>query len=602
MPGHYIHGNNHDTPTPAEDRYPEPVFQAFTVKTTRGHAREKVERALKDVLGTGWQAVGYGDRGGNFEVFRKEGALTAPEAWALTYQLRAHRGIASAEPVFEAWITDRKGWDINIEGEAEGGPEFEAAIFENIFDFVCGKGNDLDKAKKNEWSLELTKVMQAWSNHFPGPDSRPGDGVVVGHPDTGYRNHPEIAGNLLANQGFDFFRDDNDPRDELQHNRPWQNPGHGTGTASVIISPRRAAAGTPPNFVSGVAPNARLIPFRVSDSVVVLNTLNLAHAIERATDAGAHVISISMGGIGSERLHDAVVYAKNRGVIVCAAAGNCVSFVVFPAAYDEVVAVAACDAERGIWKGSCRGGAVDITAPGDRVWHAMANANDALSNVGQGSGTSYAVATVAGIAALWLAKHGRDKIIQACGGKEKLPSTFMQLLRATATPVPGWPAGQFGGGLVDADKLLAAPLPDGATVPTLAPTAEEHVAINRGGGTTFAHLFDAAIRADVSGPGMLAADEAANPQDRLSDRLATLLNTTKDKLPTDLGQVGQELAFYLATDPRLYRRFAQAISPPSPAAAEAAPATPDENVEDVREGLLTKGVSPALGAKLRTRP
>jgi serine protease len=591
--------NNNDTPAAAENM-PEPVFQAFTVKTTRGHAREKVERAVTDVLGTGWHAAGYGGRSGNFEVFSKEGALTAPEAWARAYQLRAHRGVATAEPVFEAWVTDRRGWGINLQEEAEGGPEFRAAIFDDVFNFVCGKGGDLDKAKQREWGLELTRVTQAWSNHFPGADSKPGDGVVIGHPDTGYRNHPEIAVNLAVSQGFDFFRNDNDPKDELQHDRPWQNPGHGTGTASVIVSSRGAAAGTPPNFVSGVAPHARLIPFRVSDSVVVMNTMNLAHAIERATDAGAHVISISMGGIGSERLHDAVVYARNRGVIVCAAAGNCVSFVVFPAAYDEVVAVAACDAERAIWKGSCRGGAVDITAPGDRVWHAVANADDTLSNVSQGSGTSYAVATVAGIAALWLAKHGRDNIIRACGGREKLPSTFMQLLRATATPVPGWPAGQFGGGLVDADKLLAAPLPDGAIVPTVAPTAEEHVALNRGGSTTFAHLFEPAMRADVSGPGMFAA-EVAIPRDRLSDRLATLLNTTTDKLPTDLGQVGQELAFYLATDPGLYRRFANAVSPPSPAAAEAAPATPHESVEDVRERLLTKGVSPALGAKLRTR-
>lgn len=140
---------------------------------------------------------------------------------------------------------------------------------------------------------------------------------------------------------------------------------------------------------------------------------------------------------------------------------------VFRAAYEEVVAVAACDAEKGIWRGSSRGAAVDITAPGDRVWRAVANTNDNLDNVAQGSGTSFAVATVAGIAALWLAKHGRNKIIQACGGEEKIAFTFLQLLRSTATPVPGWPAGQFGGGLVDADKLLDAPLPDGTTTPIM---------------------------------------------------------------------------------------------------------------------------------------
>jgi hypothetical protein len=594
-------------PTSTEASYPDPVFQAFAVKTTRGRARDKVDRAVKDLLGTGWRVENYGSKRGNFEVFAREGALTAPEAWALSYQFRAYRGIASTEPVFKAWITDRKDWGVDLDEDIiTNAAELEAALFAGIFDWVCGKGKDFEEAKRIEWSLELTRVIQAWSNHFPGPNSQPGNSIVIGHPDTGYRNHPEIAGNLLASQGFDLFRNDNDPTDELQHRFPWQNPGHGTGTASVIISPRGPAAGASPTFVSGAAPGAKLVPFRVSDSVVILDGLNLSRAIERAADAGAHVISISMGGLASDRLHDAVVYARNKGVIVLAAAGNCVSFVVFPAAYDEVVAVAACDAKRGPWKGSSRGTAVDVTGPGDRVWHAVANANDTLSGVSQGSGTSYAVATVAGIAALWLAKHGRSKIIQACGGREKVPPTFLQLLRATATPVPGWPAGQFGGGLVDADKLLATPLPNGVTVPTLAPTAEDHAAVDRGGGTTFAHLFDGALRTGRHGPGIAAVDQPVNPAERLGDRLAALLNTTRDKLPADLGQIGQELAFYMATDPILHRRFATAIAPPSPAphgegaSAPAAPTTADDNVEDVRQRLLARGVSPALAAKLRT--
>jgi serine protease len=590
--------NNHASQF-TEAGYPDPVFQAFAVKTTRGRAQEKVDRAIKDLLGTGWQIQTYGGKRSNFEVFASEGALTAPEAWAVSYQLRAYRGIASAEPVFKAWITDRKDWGADLEEDTTGDAgELEAAPLAGILDWICGKGRDLEQAKQVEWSLELTRIIQAWSNHFPGSDSRPGASVVIGHPDTGYRNHPEIVGNLLANQGFDLFRNDNDPTDELQHRFPWQNPGHGTGTASVIVSPRGPAAGGAPTFVSGAAPGAKLIPFRVSDSVVILDGLNLARAIERAADAGAHVISISMGGLASDRLHDAVVYAKNKGVIVLAAAGNCVSFVVFPAAYDEVVAVAACDAKREPWRGSSRGAAVDVTAPGDRVWHAVANANDTLAGVGQGSGTSYAVATVAGIAALWLAKHGRAKIIQACGGKEKLPPTFLQLLRATATPVPGWPPGQFGGGLADADKVLAAPLPNGATAPTLAPTAQDHAPLDRGGNPTFAHLFDAAMRTDRRRPAVAAGDRSGTPIERLGDQLAALLNTTRDKLPADLGQIGQELAFYMATDPILHRRFATAISAPTRQRQDT-PA-PADNVEDVRQRLLAKGVSPALAAKLRT--
>jgi len=542
--------------------YAEPVFQAFTVKTTRGRARAKVDRAIGDELGAGWQVENYGGRSNYFEVVGTEGALTAAEAWDATYRLRAHAGVASAEPLFKAWVTDRPDWD----------PQAVARF--GSLDWICGSGDDLAKAKPHEWSLELTGVITAWSRHFPDPAKGPGLGIVVGHPDTGYRNHPEIRSSLLVNQGWDLFRNDSDPQDELKGGMPWRTPGHGTGTASVIVSPRGAADGNSGNVVSGTAPYAQLIPFRVSDSVIVMDTLNLARAIELAADRGAHVISMSMGGVGSDRLHDAVVYARDKGVIVLAAAGNCVRFVVFPAAYDEVVAVAACDAESNPWKGSSRGHAVDITAPGDRVWHAQADKDDSKDDVTQGSGTSYAVATVAGIAAMWLSKHGRNSIIQACGGKEKIAPTFLQLLRSTATPVPSWPAGELGGGLVNADALLSAPLPNGTTVPTLAPTADEHPAIDRGSSRTFGHLYD-------------SADPVL---DTLNAGLATVLNTTPDKVPADLGQVGQELAFHLATDPALYRQF------------EATLRTATPSLDELRSDLLTKSLSKALTTKLQEQP
>jgi serine protease len=574
--------------------YADPIFQAFTVKTTRGRARSKLDKAIADELGSGWQVQNYGGRSNYFDVFAEEGALTAGEAWDRTYRLRTHAGIASAEPLFKAWVTDRPDWGVAV--DANGGPQGVAAF--GSLDWICGSGKDLAKAKPHEWSLEMTNVVQAWAHHFTDPNKGPGLGVVIGHPDTGYRNHPEIASSLLVNQGFDLFRNDSDARDELSGGLPWRTPGHGTGTASVIVSPRGAAGTDSQNVVSGSAPQAKLIPFRVSDSVVVLDTLNLARAIEMAADRGAHVISMSMGGLGSERLHDAVVYARNRGVILLAAAGNCVRFVVFPAAYDEVVAVAACDAEGNLWKGSSSGHTVDITAPGDRVWRAKANKDDTKDDVAQGSGTSYAVATVAGIAALWLSKHGRDTIIQACGGREKIAPTFLQLLRNSATPVPNWPSGQFGGGLVNADALLSAPLPNGTTVPTLAPTADEYTAIDRGGSRTFGHLYDSAI-STVRAPA-LAIREDVTTLDTLNAGLANLLNTTPDKVPADLGQVGQELAFHLATDPTLYHQF-EAVLRASSADHTVAPSL-DGHADEIRDDLLTKSLSRALKTKLHGQP
>jgi thermitase len=172
--------------------------------------------------------------------------------------------------------------------------------------------------------------------------------------------------------------------------------------------------------------------------------------------------------------------------------------------------------------------------------------------------------------------------------------------------MPGWPPGQFGGGLVNADRLLAAPLPDGTTEPIMVAAPEGHAPVSRGGIITFSHLFDEAMRADLGVRNMPTADEPIDSRARLNATLSTLMNTTEGALPADLGQVGQELAFYLATDPILYRRFAEAVSPhgsgPSQAEGVAAfdtSAPASQNIEEVRQQLLLKGVSPALAAKLR---
>ena len=104
---------NENSPTSGGDDG-GPLFQAFAVKTTRGRARQKLDRAIRDVLGDGWHAETYGGRSHQYEVFAGEGALTAQDAWDRTYQLRAHAGIASAEPLFKAWVTDRPDWGVGV--------------------------------------------------------------------------------------------------------------------------------------------------------------------------------------------------------------------------------------------------------------------------------------------------------------------------------------------------------------------------------------------------------------------------------------------------------------------------------------------------------
>lgn len=346
------------------------------------------------------------------------------------------------------------------------------------------------------------------------------------------------------------------------------------------------------------------MPLRVSRSVVldVLwaggGVLNLANAIEMAADRGAHVVSISMGtGFANSRLLKAVQYAQRRGVIILAAAGNYVPFVVWPAAYGEVIAVAASNARHQTWKFSSSGSAVDVTAPGESVWCAGAS-KPANFSVGRGSGTSYAVATVAGIAALWLSHHGRDKLIQRYGA-EKIPVIFNQILRDSCDPMPAWKAG-FGRGLVNADKALTAALPNAAApIPLMASALSEHPAIDRGGLATFSHLFESSLPQSSRVRGFTSS---SNADAKLWSLLAELLNVTAEELPARLKEIGQELAFHLSSDPALYQQFATALSQKKKRAARsaakvAAPAVAGD-VESVRAGLLAKSTSKALKEKL----
>jgi len=140
---------------------------------------------------------------------------------------------------------------------------------------------------------------------------------------------------------------------------------------------------------------------------------------------------------------------------VLAAAGNCVSVVVWPARYDDCIAVAAVNSSGEPWRGTCRGAAVDISAPGENVFRASAGAE----SVTQGQGTSFAVALTAGVAALWLAHHGRTNLIEAAQSRgETLQTMFRRLLRATARRPNGWNSSKMGAGIVDARALLEADL------------------------------------------------------------------------------------------------------------------------------------------------
>ncbi len=308
-----------------------------------------------------------------------------------------------------------------------------------------GGDEDLPGSKPREWSTQAVGADVARTQF-----AVTGAGVRVAHPDTGYTLHPQIAGpRLRIADGYDFVDDDPDPRDPLTG----KFPGHGTGTGSVIFS------GAAPDL-HGIAPGAELVPMRVSGSVIHFNFSNLVQALYRARDRGCHVVSMSLGGPWAGRsLSRAADALVADGMILLAAAGNHTKMVIFPALLENVIAVAASNADTRPWSGSASGAAVDITAPGESVWRAYTFKKKGAVHFDtqRSSGTSYATATTAGVCALWLQRHGAAALRTRYGGR--LASVFAELIKAHCRTVPGWNTQRYGPGLLDAVSLLDASLP-----------------------------------------------------------------------------------------------------------------------------------------------
>lgn len=309
------------------------------------------------------------------------------------------------------------------------------------------------------WALDNIKARVAWATPPASGGTSEGQGICVFQPDTGVADHTEIEPGMLdLTTAHDFVAETSGASDPLNYSG---NPGHGTGTATVVAS---RIAGK----IAGSAPRATLVPLRAIESVVVFDHGRVAAAVEYARRKGANVITMSLGGAWSASLRAAIGRAIADGVIVMAAAGNCVKFVVWPARYEEVVAVAGTNVRNEAWRGTCRGGAVDISAPGEFVPRAKRNPADGggPNVVAGGQGTSFAVAITAGVAALWLGHHSVAAVKTAVPRGSSVQSLFTSLLRSTAHRPAGFDTGAMGAGIVDAETLLKAAL---TVVPEEAP-------------------------------------------------------------------------------------------------------------------------------------
>jgi thermitase len=244
-------------------------------------------------------------------------------------------------------------------------------------------------------------------------------GVKVGVVDTGIlATHEDLVGklaNCAQSRGLGGLLSGS-----IQVGSCADDNGHGTHVSGTITANANNGKG-----VTGVAFNSQLAMCRALGGPLGSgSTADVANCINWVTDQGVKVISMSLGGGDSTTLHNAVARAWNNGngVVVIAAAGNDGdSTLEYPAAYSEVVSVAATDNKDARASFSNANSDVEIAAPGVSVLSSYNGSNSSYNTL---SGTSMATPHVAGVAAVI---RGRNPTFTAAQARTKLDASVDDL-------------------------------------------------------------------------------------------------------------------------------------------------------------------------------
>lgn len=243
--------------------------------------------------------------------------------------------------------------------------------------------------------------------------------------------HEDLRDRFGSTVGYDFVEDDEDPMPVAP------SESHGTYVAGLAAATTDNGTG-----IAGVS-DAQLLSARALDENGGGSLQDIVDAIQWSADRGADVVALPLGAPNdADLMRDAIDYAVEAGSLPVASAGGDPATVMYPAAYDDCVAVAAIDEYGRAAEFTGRGPEIDVCAGGVDVLSTVPDDGYDLR-----SGTSMATAAAAGVACLGASANDLT-------GDDRDPGTLRELLEETAAPVEGLPDEVEGEGLVDAAEIV----------------------------------------------------------------------------------------------------------------------------------------------------
>jgi subtilisin family serine protease len=268
-------------------------------------------------------------------------------------------------------------------------------------------------------------LLNAWTITQGDPDIRLAifdTGVDYEHPEFDGRLHPSGLSYVCGPGGFSPFHCCSGSPLVCNWGEPTDNDGHGTSVAGVAAA--NADNGTPSSIDEtqyvGVDPGCTIFPVRLSwKNVPSLEATNLALAAIVSVDVYppmVHVINMSYGFIRNDEdeaqieMKALLDECREMGIVVVVAAMNQGSGTVagiVPAAWDNVITVAASDMNDNRPSFSGTGPSVDFAAPGWGMYIPFCPQSrgcDPNYAVNYLMGTSASAPGVAGVVTLLLAR------------------------------------------------------------------------------------------------------------------------------------------------------------------------------------------------------